>query len=160
MDVSIVIVNWNTKDLLRDCLKSIGENTREVDYEIVVVDNNSTDGSAQMVKDEFEHVLLISNSENRGFAAANNQAVKIAKGRYILLLNSDTIVLDQAIEKTVVFADKHPDTAVTGCRVLNPDGTLQKTCFMFPSILNMFLAGIYLYKLFPKSTFFGRERMQ
>ncbi|MEJ2649477.1 MAG: glycosyltransferase family 2 protein, partial [Sedimentisphaerales bacterium] len=152
MDVSIVIVNWNTKDLLRDCLKSIGENTREVDYEIVVVDNNSTDGSAQMVKDEFEHVLLISNSENRGFAAANNQAVKIAKGRYILLLNSDTIVLDQAIEKTVVFADKHPDTAVTGCRVLNPDGTLQKTCFMFPSILNMFLAGIYLYKLFPKST--------
>jgi GT2 family glycosyltransferase len=159
MDVSIVIVNWNTKELLRNCLKSVEEQTGGIGYEIILVDNNSTDGSAEMVKREFENVILLENAENRGFAAANNQAVKIAKGRYILLLNSDTIVLDNAIEKTIIFADKHPCAAVTGCRVLNPDGTLQNTCFMFPSILNMLLSSTYLYKLFPKNRFFGREQM-
>lgn len=159
MDVSIIIVNWNTKELLRDCLKSIEEQAGKIDYEIVLVDNNSTDGSVEMVKSEFENVVLIQNSENRGFAAANNQAVRIAKGRYVLLLNSDTIVLDHAFEKTLAFADKHPDAAVTGCRVLNPDGTLQNTCFMFPSITNMLLSCTYLYKLFPGSRFFGREQM-
>jgi GT2 family glycosyltransferase len=159
MDVSIIIVNWNTKNLLRECLKSVIEQTTKVDYEIIVVDNSSSDGSVEMVRNEFKDIVVIENSENRGFAAANNQAVKIAKGKYILLLNSDTIVLSHAIEKTIAFADKHPNAAVTGCRVLNPDGTLQNTCFMFPSIINMLLSSTYLYKLFPKNRFFGREQM-
>ena len=159
MDVSIVIVNWNTSELLRNCIKSVVEQAGEIDCEIIVVDNNSTDDSTEMVKSNFEQVILIENSENRGFAAANNQGIEISKGRYILLLNSDTVVLDRAIEKTVAFADKHSDTAVTGCRVLNPDRTLQNTCFMFPSVLNMLLSSTYLYKFFPKSRFFGREAM-
>jgi len=159
VDVSIIIASWNTRGLLRGCLTSIHEQTRDIDYEIIVVDNTSTDGSAEMVKKTFPQVTLIENPENRGFAAANNQGIAIAKGRYILLLNSDTVVLDNAIAKTVSFSDDNPDAAVVGCRVLNPDKTLQPTCFMFPSTLNMLLSSSYLYKLFPRSKFFGRERM-
>jgi len=159
MDVSIIIVNWNTKQLLRNCLQSVYERAGDVDYEIIVVDNASTDGSAEMVKNEFRQAILIENTKNRGFAAANNQAMAVAKGKYVLLLNSDTVVLDNAIANTVRFADENPQAAVTGCRVLNPDRTLQRTCFMFPSILNMLLSSTYLYKLFPKNRFFGREQM-
>jgi GT2 family glycosyltransferase len=159
VDVSIIIVNWNTKQLLQDCLTSVYERAGEVDYEIIVVDNASTDGSAEMIKIDFRQVILIENTENRGFAAANNQGMAVAKGRYVLLLNSDTVVLDNVIANTVRFADENPQAAVAGCRVLNPDRTLQRTCFMFPSILNMLLSSTYLYKLFPKNRFFGREQM-
>ena len=92
-----------------------------------------------MVREEFKHAILIANKDNRGFAAANNQGIAIARGRYVLLLNSDTIVLDRAIEKTVAFANQYTDTAVTGCRILNPDRSLQNSCFLFPSNLNWFL---------------------
>jgi GT2 family glycosyltransferase len=156
---SIVIVSWNTRDILRDCLKSIDENAGPLRGEIIVVDNASADGSVEMVRREFPHVQRIENKENRGFAAANNQGIAVAKGRYVLLLNSDTIVLDQAIARTVAFADSRPDAAVVGCRVLNADRTLQPTCFMFPSLFNLLLSSTYLYKLWPQSRLFGRERM-
>jgi GT2 family glycosyltransferase len=159
VDVSIIIVNWNTKELLRDCLTSIYKCAGNVDYEIIAIDNASTDGSVEMVKNDFPDVILIENSENRGFAAANNQGMAVAKGRYVLLLNSDTVVLDNAVANTVRFADENPQAAVIGCRVLNPDRTIQRTCFMFPSLLNMLLSSTYLYKLFPKNRFFGREQM-
>lgn len=159
MDVSVLIVNWNTREILRNCLKSIYEQTRDLIFEVIVIDNASEDGSPQMVKEEFKEAILIENSTNRGFAAANNQGMAIAKGRYVLLLNSDTVVLDNAIAKTVVFADAHPEGAVIGCRLLNPDKTLQQGCFMFPSLLNLLLSATYLYKLFPQSRFFGRENM-
>jgi GT2 family glycosyltransferase len=159
VDVSVIIVNWNTSDLLRDCLTSIYDKAGSVDCEIIVIDNASTDGSVEMVKHDFPQVILLENPDNRGFAAANNQGMAVAKGRYVLLLNSDTVVLDQAIANTVRYADAHPRAGVTGCKVLNPDGTLQPTCFMFPSLLNMLLSSTYLYKLFPKSRFFGREHM-
>jgi len=159
MDVSIIIVSWNTRYILCDCVASIYAQTRDIKFEVIVIDNASTDGSAEMVTKEFPQALLIENSKNRGFAAANNQGIAIARGRYVLLLNSDTVVIDQAIDKTVSFADRNPRVAVVGCRVLNPDKTLQRTCFMFPSLLNMFLSSTYLYKLFPNSRFFGRESM-
>ena len=159
MDVSVIIVNWNTKELLRDCLSSVYEHAGDIDYEIIVIDNASIDGSAEMVKNNFQQVILMENSDNRGFATANNQGMAVAKGRYMLLLNSDTVVLDNAIANIVNFADENPQIAVTGCRVLNPDRTLQRTCFMFPSVLNMLLSSTYLYKLFPKNRFFGREQM-
>ncbi len=158
-EVSVVVVNWNTQDILRDCLRSIYEQCGEIELEVIVIDNASTDSSVEMVKKDFPQVTLIENPQNRGFAAANNQGIAVSKGRYVLLLNSDTVVLDNAIAKTVAFADNHPEAAVVGCRVLNPDRTLQPTCFMFPSILNMLLSSTYLYKLFPKNKFFGRERM-
>ncbi len=159
MDVSIIIVNWNTRQILQDCLQSVYKQTQEIAFEVIVVDNGSADGSVDMIRSEFPQVRLIANPDNRGFAAANNQGIAVATGRYILLLNSDTIVLDGAIQKTVVFADGRPGAGVFGCRVLNADKTLQPTCFMFPSLLNMILSSTYLYKLFPHNHFFGRERM-
>lgn len=159
MDVSIIIVNYNTNDVLRDCLDSIYEQTQNVRFEVIVIDNASSDDSAKMIKNCFSQVVLIENYENRGFAAANNQGIEIAKGRYLLLLNSDTVVLDNAITKTVEFADSHKEAGIVGCRVLNPDRSIQPTCFMFPSLLNAFLLASYLNNLFPRNRFFGRERM-
>lgn len=159
VDVSIIIVNWNTQDILKKCLKSIYTQTQHINFEVILIDNASSDDSVQMVKEIFPEVILIENQENRGFAAANNQGIAIAKGRYVLLLNSDTVILNNAISKTISFADDNPEAAVVGCRVLNPDRSLQPTCFMFPSILNMVLSSSYLYKLLPRSKFFGRERM-
>lgn len=159
MILSIIIVNWNTRNILRDCLESVYSGTKKVQFEIIVIDNASTDDSVAMVKSNFPQVVLIENSENRGFAAANNQGMAIAKGRYVLLLNNDTIILDKAVDVVVAFAQGHPKAGVVGCRVLNEDKTLQSSCFMFPSILNMFLWIAGLSKLFPRSRFFGRERM-
>jgi GT2 family glycosyltransferase len=159
MDVSIIIISWNTETILKDCLSSVYEQTHDVTFEVIVVDNASSDASCEMVKREFPSVTLIENRENKGFAAANNQGMAEAKGRYILLLNSDTIVLNGAIEKAIFFADAHSQAAVVGCRVLNPDMTLQPTCFMFPSILNMLLESSGLHRLSATSKFFGRKRM-
>ena len=159
LDVSIIIVNWNTRDILRDCLNSIAAQAGAVSSETIVVDNASSDGSVEMIKADFPWVHLIANQENRGFAAANNQALDLAQGRYLLLLNSDTVVLDRAIEKTVTFADSRPSAAVVGCLVLNADRTVQNTCFMFHSILNDLLEALFLNQLFPRSRFFGRAEM-
>jgi len=159
VDVSVIVVAWNVKKLLQDCLESVYEQTKDVCFEVIYVDNASQDGSVEMVRERFPDVRIIENRENKGFIKANNQGIEIARGRYVLLLNSDTLVLDNAIAKTVQFADAHPDAAVVGCRVLNPDRTLQRTCFMYPSVLNTLLAATYLYKVFPRSKFFGRERM-
>jgi len=159
LDVSIIIVNWNTRQLLRECLASTYEHAGAVRCEIIVVDNASSDGSPDMVKTEFPKVRLVENAANHGFAHANNQAMALARGRYVLLLNSDTRLLDSALPKVVAFGDQNPDAAVVGCRVLNPDRSLQPTCFMFPSTFNMVLSFTYLYKLFAASRLFGRERM-
>jgi hypothetical protein len=159
VDVSIIVVAWNVRKLLQDCLESVYAQTKDTRFEVIYVDNASQDGSVEMVKDRFPDVRIIENQENKGFIKANNQGIEIARGRYVLLLNSDTVVLDNAIAKTVQFADAHPEAAVVGCRVLNPDRTLQRNCFMYPSLLNAFLAATYLYKIFPRSRFFGRERM-
>ncbi len=159
MDVSVVIVNWNTRDILRDCLRTIYDQTRRVSFEVIVVDNASQDGSPDMVRAEFPQAQLVANVANVGYAAANNQGIRIAQGRYVLVLNSDTLILDRAIDKMVDFADAHPQAGVLGCRVRNRDGTLQPTCFMFPSALNSLLSALYLNKLFPRSRFFGREAM-
>jgi GT2 family glycosyltransferase len=159
MDVSIVIVAWNVRELLHNCLKSVYDETKGVDFEVIYVDNASRDGSVEMVRKKFQEVKIVQNEKNEGFIKANNQAIEIANGKYVLLLNSDTVVLDNAIAKTVKFADAHPETAVVGCKVLNADGTLQRNCFMYPSVLNMFLSATYLYKIFPGSRFFGRQEM-
>jgi len=159
LDVSIIIVAWNVRELLHNCLKSVYDETKGINFEVIYADNASKDGSVEMVTKEFPKVRVIKNTENEGFIKANNQGIKIANGRYVLLLNSDTVVLDNAIARTVRFADANPEAAVVGCRVLNPDKTLQRTCFMYPSILNMILSATYLYKIFPKSTFLGREGM-
>jgi GT2 family glycosyltransferase len=157
--VSVIIVSWNTCGLLRDCLSSVYEKTAGLEFEVILVDNASSDGSAAMVRREFPLVRIIQNEDNKGFVGGNNQALDIARGRYALLLNSDTILLDNAIAAVAGFAETHPEGAVFGCKVLNADMSVQRSCFMYPSALNMVLYSSYLYKLFPKSRFFGRQLM-
>ncbi|MHC4113873.1 MAG: glycosyltransferase family 2 protein [Planctomycetota bacterium] len=157
--VSIIIVNWNTCDILKNCLQSVYAQTQPDLVEVIVVDNGSTDNSCRMVQTLFPGLLLIENAGNMGFAKANNQAITLARGEYLLLLNSDTIILDNAVAKSLAFAEANPDAAVIGCRVLNPDRTPQPSCFMFPSILNMLISVCCINRLFSRSRFFGREEM-
>lgn len=159
LDVSIIIVNWNTRDILRDCLQSIYRHADRETFEIIVADNASTDGSADTVAADFPNVRLIRNNRNLGFAAANNQGIAIARGRYVLLLNSDTVVLEGTITRSLAFADAHPQAGVVGCRTLCPDGTVQVNCYQLPSLLNLALSLSHLDELLPRSRFFGRRRM-
>jgi len=124
-DLTISIVSYNTKNLLKNCLNSVHKNTKGVNYEIIVVDNNSNDGSAGMVEKEFPQVILIRNKENVGFAKANNQAFSVGREKYFLLLNSDTIVLLRSIERLVEFMDSHSEAGVVGCKLFYPDGSVQ-----------------------------------
>lgn len=159
IDVSIVIVNWNTRDMLRDCLQSLRDDAGDVTREVIVVDNHSSDDSVAMVANEFPEVQLIRNQENRGFAAANNQGIAISRGRYVLLLNSDTRVLGGAITRTLAFADAHPQAGLVGCRTLFADGVVQPNCFLYPSLLNLVLSLSHLGLIFERHRFFGRRRM-
>ena len=124
MDLSIIIVNYNTKNDLRKCLQSIFKSFDEstLDYEILVVDNNSTDGSIEMIKMEFPSINLIKNQENLGFAKANNQAIRIAGGRYILLLNPDTVVMGKSVDLMVEFMEKNPKIGILTPKLLNAKG--------------------------------------
>lgn len=147
IELTIVIVNWNTKELLRNCLISIYDSPVDIGIEIIVVDNCSNDGSPDMVEAQFPKIILIRNSENRGFAAANNQAFKIANGQHILLLNSDTIVHGRVLENSVRFLETHSKVGAMGCRVLNTDGTVQLTCSEYPSLTNQLIMASGLWKL-------------
>jgi len=133
MDISIIIVSYNTADLLFNCLVSL-QATHGVNKEVFVVDNCSTDNSAQMVAQRFQDVGLIINSENRGFGAANNQALKNCRGRYIFFLNPDTVVKSDSLKKAVAFMDKNQIVGLAGTKLLNTDGTLQESVFYkYPS---------------------------
>ena len=159
MDVSVIIVNWNTKHLLRNCIESIYEQAGDVDYEIIVVDNASSDGSAEMVRSEFAGTTVIVEQTNRGYAAAINDGIKFSQGKYVLVLNSDTVICDAAIEKTAMYADKHPEAAVIGCQVKENPDKVQMTCFRFPSLLNLLLQASGLATVLRNNRFFGREHM-
>ena len=133
VDLSICIVNWNTEAQLKECLRSIYGETRGISYEVFVVDNASRDGSVEMVKNHFPDVCLIANRENRGFAAANNQAIRLAKGRYVIYLNPDTVINGNALTTMVRFMDDHPEAAAIGPKLLNTDGSVQHSIRRFPS---------------------------
>lgn len=122
--VSVLVVNYNTCQLLKDCLTSLFTGGNQ-EFEVMVVDNNSSDGSMAMVRSEFPVVRLIENSENLGFAKANNQGIREARGKYVLLLNSDTLVRRGAIHSMSEFMDSHPEAGAAACRLLNADGTIQ-----------------------------------
>lgn len=154
-DVSIVIVSWNTREILRDCLTSISQQTH-ASHEVIVVDNASTDGTQGMLKEEFPAITLIANTENVGFAAANNQGLEIAKGTKLLLLNPDTIILDGAIDRMICWLDKHPDVGCVGCQVWEDETTIQHTCFADPHPLNLAIGEFNLYRLARWVPMFGR----
>lgn len=157
-DATVIIVNWNTSAMTRECLASVFEHTHDSTLEVIVVDNASSDDSVEAIRREFPQVVLIANDDNRGFAAANNQAMEIANGRYWLLLNSDTLLLDPVIDASVRYMDEHEDVGMFGCRVLNEDRTMQATCSMYPSLMNLMLEVSGLWKLrWPKQL--GRYHM-
>jgi N-acetylglucosaminyl-diphospho-decaprenol L-rhamnosyltransferase len=161
VDVSVCIVSWNVKDLLRDCLNSLGQNAGDVRYETIVVDNLSNDGSADMVRSEFPWVTLVEPGQNLGFGRANNLAYRHGTGRWVLLLNPDTVVLDRAIEKLVKFADQHPAAAAVGGRTLKRDGkTLERSCcWGSPGMWPLFCKAFGLHLIFKDSPVFNREAM-
>jgi hypothetical protein len=159
VDVSIIIVSWNIRDLLKDCIHSVFETVREVSFEIWVVDNNSSDGTVRTVNREFPRVNVIANSENRGFAVANNQAIRKANGRYILLLNPDTLVMPDTIDTMIRVMDARPNVGVAGCKILNADGSLQHSCYHFYSALDLLWQATYLDRLLPPNSVTGRYRM-
>jgi GT2 family glycosyltransferase len=134
IDLSIVVVSWNTQELLQKCLNSIYTNPAGVSFEIWVVDNNSIDGSVNMVQQEFPEVKLIKNPTNFGFAQANNQAIRRSVGRYVLLLNPDTRVKSGALATLVDYLDASPQVGAAGPRLLNPDGSLQVSCHPRPTL--------------------------
>jgi len=147
MDLSIVIVNWNTEGLLRDCLKSVFSSLGSIKAEVLVVDNASSDGSCAMVRAEFPAVQLIESAENLGFAGGNNVALRQASGRYVLLLNTDTIVHGSVLSDAVAWLDTHPTVGVMGPRVLNADGSVQPSCSAFPSLGHLAMQTMGLTKL-------------
>ncbi len=147
-EVSIIIVNWNTRELLRGCLDSIAAET-QVDHEVIVVDNNSSDGSAAMIAEMFPNVRLIANGCNRGFAAANNQGLAVARGRHVLLLNPDTEVLDAAIDRMLRWLAQNPEVGCVGCQVWETPERIQMTCFADPTPWNLFLVESGLARALP-----------
>lgn len=139
MDLSVIIVSYNTRELLRGCLSSVLSTlSSPLDYEVIVVDNASTDGSTAMVQDSFPQALVIVNEENRGFAAANNQAMGKSIGRHVMLLNSDTVVTEGALEGMVRFMEEHAEVGVVGPKLLFPDGRFQHSAFTFPTLPMIF----------------------
>jgi len=158
MDVAIIIVNWNTRDILRNCLESIYAQTQNISFKVIVVDNASSDGSAKMVQSVFPDVTLIVNDTNQGYATALNQGMQVSNGRYKLLLNSDIIICDNAIEKTVRYADRHLEVGMVGCQVREDDGNMM-TCFNFPTVFSVFCTISCLARVFKNNRLFGHEHM-
>jgi GT2 family glycosyltransferase len=159
MDVSVVIVNWNTKRLLLRCLESLCKVSSCVSTEIIVVDNGSEDGSAMAVREWFPETTLIENQENLGFAKANNKGIAAATGRYVCLVNSDVEVLDGCLEALCKYMDENPSIGIAGPKILWPDGFLQDSCRKFPGLWNNFCETFYLNRLLPHSSFFSGEHM-
>jgi O-antigen biosynthesis protein len=160
LKLSIVIVNYNVQHFLEQCLHSVRKAVTGMECEVFVVDNNSVDGSVKMVRDKFPEVILIANKENTGFARANNQAMRVAKGEYILLLNPDTVVEENTFRKVVSFMDAHPDAGGLGVQMIDGKGNFlpeSKRGLPTPSVAFYKIFG--LSKLFPKSKTFGRYHL-
>lgn len=154
-DLSIIIVSWNVRDLLRDCLHSVFANQGNLTLEVIVVDSASADGSPEMVRELFPQVMLIACEENVGFPRGNNIGLAQANGRYILLLNPDTVVLGNALAQSVAYLAQHPAVGVMGAQLLNADGSVQSSRRRFPSLLTGIFESTWLQSYAP--TFLLRD---
>lgn len=150
MDISIIIVNWNTRDLLRNCIGSVYKTIYDVTFEVIVVDNASRDGSASMLRKEYPQVEIIQNEENRGFGAANNQAMRVMNGKYALLLNSDTVLTENAVKELFAFMETRGESAMACGQLLNADGSKQNSIASLPGLLTLMANMPLLEYLFPK----------
>lgn len=157
-DLSIIIVSWNCKDLLRDCLQSIERSKTRCGVEIIVVDNDSSDGTLEMLRASHSHVTLMRNAENRGFAAANNQALRTVTTPYVLLLNPDTVVHTGALDAMVEYLQTHDEVWAVGPAMKNRDGSPQRIGVSFPNNWNILVESLFLDRLFPHSHLFGSHK--
>jgi len=157
MKLTVVIVNYNVKHFIRQCLYSVREALELISGEVIVVDNNSVDGSCQMIREEFPEVALIENKKNTGFSVANNQAIRMAQGEYILLLNPDTVVQRDTLFKCAEFMDQHPEAGALGVKMIDGKGNfLPESKRSLPTPLIAFFKMFGLSRLFPRSGFFNR----
>lgn len=156
MDISIIIVNYNNCNLLQKCVESVISFTEDITYEIIIVDNNSTECNPEQIIPEINNLILIRNIENHGFAKANNQALKIAQGKYILFLNNDTIFIENTLKKIFNYTEALNKPTIVGCKLLNENGTNQISIGKFDSLIYNISISFFLYKLFPYSKIFNR----
>lgn len=154
--VSVVIVSFNTREILRECLTTLIETAGKLSYETIVVDNASQDGSADMVAEAFPQVQLIRSEVNLGFAAANNRGFAVAQGHYIVMLNSDAFLQGDALVRSVHHMEANPCIGLAGARLVGRDGSWQPSARQFPSLLNHILTVTGLAAKYPQSRFFGR----
>lgn len=160
MDLSILILSYNTRELTLEALRSVYRSQTSYSYEVIVVDNRSADDSVVSIRREFPQVQLICNDENVGFAKANNQAMRVASGRYFLLLNSDTVIAPDSLEIMLRFMDDHPVVGASGCKVVLPDGSLDKACRRgFPTPSASFYYAFGIAKLFPHIPRFNQYQL-
>jgi len=147
MKLSIVIICWNDWKVIEDCLRSIFENTTKTEFEVIVSDNGSTDGSVERIRAQFPAVRIVENNANLGFAKGNNRGIAHATGDYVLILNPDTIVHAGSLDRWLEFADQHPEAGAFGCRILNPDGSYQQSARPFPTVRRALIAAFGLRPL-------------
>lgn len=155
-ELTVIIVSYNTREILRNCLESLFAAAHGIEMQVIVVDNASRDGSAAMVRQDFPSVQLIASEINLGFAAGNNLGFKQARGKYILLLNPDALLEASALKRAIALMDSHLDIGMGGARLLDKNGQQQPSARMFPSLLNELLVISGLAARFPRSRFFGR----
>ncbi len=147
--VSIIIISYNVRDYLAQCLHSLQELVTTIPFDVWVVDNHSTDDSISILAENYPHCHFIQNAENIGFAAANNLGIHHSQGQYLWLLNPDTLVHQNALDPLVHFLDSNPSYAACGSKLINPDGSLQPSAFPFPTVTNETYRLFHLEKLFP-----------
>lgn len=156
LDLTVIIPSYNTRELLQNCLESIYRHTDGIAFEVICVDGNSPDGSADMVAEVFPDVILVRNPVNESYAKSVNQGIRRSRGRYVCLLDSDTLMIENALEPLVRFMDEQPEAAVCGPRLLNPDGSIQHHIRSFASLGVFFLQTLNWHKLFPGSRLMNR----
>jgi len=159
VDLSVIVVNWNVRDLLRRCLASLNSGEVRPDIETIVVDSASSDGSVEMVRGEFPPVRLIASQENLGYAAGNNLGMAKANGRYFLILNPDTEIKGQALAEMVCYLDEHPGVGALGPALLYPDGALQSSRRRFPTLATAFCESTLLHQWFPNNSVVRRYHL-
>lgn len=157
---SLTICSWNTREDLRACLASLQVARPEGDFEVIVVENASVDGSAEMVEREFPWVSLLRQTENLGFTGGHNLAIRQRRGRHVALLNSDTVIHPGALRKLFAFVAENPDIGITGPKLLNPDGSLQYSCRRFPNPFAAAFRNTFLGRLFPNNRAVGDYLMK
>lgn len=158
-DVSVVIVNWNTRQMALDCIRSIYETAGDCRIQVILVDNASEDGSASAIREQCSQTVVIENTENIGFAGGNNVGIAYAEGRYICLINSDVIVLEGCLKTLTDYMDANSEAGIVGPKLLWKDRTLQWSCRKFPSLWNTFCPAVGLTQLFPAVPFLSGEHM-